>query len=892
MTMSRRIWMAVFVLVALIPLSVIDVSAGTSDPGADLLPVGFSVGPKFPETFAPRWNFASAYFPPADQVVLFGGAPADLQTTWWNDTWLYAGGAWSQGPEAPAGLTPRGGAAMAYDPSIGRIVMFGGEARAADGSEVWPPYTNETWLWNGATWTPGPAAPSDLAARTGAQMVYDDALDRIVLFGGSGLDRYTDTWLFDGSQWTRGPDAPAGMRPRVFFGMAYDQAAEKVVVGGGDGSSDVWLFNGSDWAPGPSFPDTMVNNRRERTRMAYDPQLEAVVLFGGLGPGKAEEEVYYLRTSVPGSTWVQIPERRPPGNSSLIPPAPRMDGAVVWVPTLDAMMFFGGFVSGFEGRMGYDDTTFFREAAPVIRWASIGPDPPPPGVGLTIDVGRGDGGYGEVYVSLQWLINGVPLPNFKKRTLPPIWVVGDVIQAKVQASDILGLQGAEVLSNTVTIHQDGAQAFRRAELFAPAPYHGGAATPQNGGGPASLHPPTARPGSPSGPEACSSPTPGQVVACDNQFWKDGVPILLHGVNVSGIAQQDDMTRLDYERIASLHMNVVRMRIGWGQFEKLPPTLEGNVWVHHYRTGIISELMDQIKWAQHEGIGVIIESRCFCGNGWPEWLSRAPYNSHGKNYDFYHPDGRAEFNTDFWSDPLLQKFAIDWGEWLASIVQPADGIIGYEPIVEPSAGRLPANHDTTQMILDWQLQLAEAVRAQDPNRIIFFTTRGSTGVGVLKADFSAWQAFGNVAFDTHDFFGARWGSSFDQTGDPDGTVYGEGAQILFNFTLNTKDPPYLGTTEGQARFVEAFTDTLAPAGIPVYIGEFAGNTAGDPPDPDILAVFGTMSQAMNLEGVAWTALSYDGYHSLYDPDGNPNPWTPILCNAAAYPQIVTDCPTYP
>ena len=103
------------------------VPAGAGPARLDPLPVGFSQGPSLPAQFAPRWDLSSGYFPPSDQVVVFGGAPVDQTTDWRNDTWLFTGGAWSQGPDAPAGLTRRGGAAMAYDPDIQRLVMFGGQ---------------------------------------------------------------------------------------------------------------------------------------------------------------------------------------------------------------------------------------------------------------------------------------------------------------------------------------------------------------------------------------------------------------------------------------------------------------------------------------------------------------------------------------------------------------------------------------------------------------------------------------------------------------------------------------------------------------------------------------------------------------------------------------------
>src|SRR5205823_987900 len=103
-------------------------------------PAGWSSAASLPSTFTPRWDFSVAYFPPTEQMVLFGGAPAGVGDPWYDGTWLYINGTWSKGPDAPAGLTPRGGAAMAYFPPTGQLVLFGGAG--AD----WPAY-NDTWFF-------------------------------------------------------------------------------------------------------------------------------------------------------------------------------------------------------------------------------------------------------------------------------------------------------------------------------------------------------------------------------------------------------------------------------------------------------------------------------------------------------------------------------------------------------------------------------------------------------------------------------------------------------------------------------------------------------------------------------------------------------------------------
>jgi aryl-phospho-beta-D-glucosidase BglC (GH1 family) len=393
--------------------------------------------------------------------------------------------------------------------------------------------------------------------------------------------------------------------------------------------------------------------------------------------------------------------------------------------------------------------------------------------------------------------------------------------------------------------------------------------------------------------ACQSNPPGQIVACAGQFWEDGTPVTLRGLNTSGVGQLVDMTDEDYAKIASWHMNVVRMRVGWKYFEPNPPQPDGQGgWIHDYRTGLVSELLDQIQFANNHGIAVLIENRCFCGDGWPLWVAQAPYNSHHRTYDLGNKDDRNQFLADYWSDDLLKQFTTDWLTNLTTWVKDSPGLLGYGLLNEPNTGNLPNTHETTQISLDWQLELAKAVRAIDPNRGIFFTTRGSNGLGAPVADFSQWAALGNVAFDVHDFFGGRWGGGLDVSGDPSSDSYTEQSQNMYSFTLNLDAPVYLGTVAGQQRFVHTYLDRLSQYGIPVYIGEFTGNTEGNPRDPDILAVHGEMTQAFNELGVSWTALSYDGYHSVFNPNGTLRPWLPILCQAAAFPQHVTDCPVVP
>ena len=317
--------------------------------GTALAPPGWSQVASLPGTFKVRWNFSDAYYPPSDQVVVFGGAPKAGGEGYYNDTWVYTDNAWVPGPAAPSGLTGRGGAAMAYDPAIGKIVLFGGQT--APSGTSWLP-SNQTWLYNGTSWTAGPAAPAGLAGRTGAEMVYDPDIGKVVLFGGSGAAVYTDVWLFDGTSWTQGVAPPAGVLPREFFGMSYDATLHDVVIAGGDGGTDVWYFTGSAWSAGPAMPVAM--GPKERAAMDYDVQLKGDVMFGGLGPGITTDDAWVLRDGV----WSKV------GQACCTSwPVARLSAGVLWHPVAHALMVFSGIDDGGGdlGKTGYTDTWLFND---------------------------------------------------------------------------------------------------------------------------------------------------------------------------------------------------------------------------------------------------------------------------------------------------------------------------------------------------------------------------------------------------------------------------------------------------------------------------------------------------------------------------------------------------
>ncbi|MDE1820107.1 MAG: PKD domain-containing protein [Euryarchaeota archaeon] len=178
----------------------------------------------------PRDEYSSFTFDTIDNyLVAFGGTTGGpLQ-----GTWKFSGGVWSTlGPASSP--TARWGAAMAYDPVDHYVLLFGGY----DGTT----YDGDTWKFLGGQWTSlGPSpVPS---ARQGASMVGDPADEYVVLFGGTtGAGPLSDTWKWAGNAWTAW--SPSTSPPPRFNGAIADDVADGYVVlfSGDDGTTlgDTW----------------------------------------------------------------------------------------------------------------------------------------------------------------------------------------------------------------------------------------------------------------------------------------------------------------------------------------------------------------------------------------------------------------------------------------------------------------------------------------------------------------------------------------------------------------------------------------------------------------------------------------------------------------------------
>jgi hypothetical protein len=265
----------------------------------------------------PQRESASMAGSPQSRTLLFGGSD---DNGFFNDTWQWTGTNWtklqsdsfSPGANQPA---QRAGSVMAYDNARQRTVLFGGSG--------WTGFLNDTWEWNGTTWTrmqadtatPGDSQPS---RRTGAVLAYDSVRGRTVLFGGTadGVNTLNDTWEWNGTSWTlkqADTAAPGVNQPtrRVRPGFAFDSVLQRTMLfggytstGGGGYLNDTWEWDGSNWlarltntgSPGPNQP-----SQREAAGLAYDAAQHRIVLFGGRGDLVSRNDTW-IYVDPPGDT--------------------------------------------------------------------------------------------------------------------------------------------------------------------------------------------------------------------------------------------------------------------------------------------------------------------------------------------------------------------------------------------------------------------------------------------------------------------------------------------------------------------------------------------------------------------------------------------------------------
>ncbi len=259
---------------------------------------------------------------PGGKALLFGGLNPSNGLE--NDTWLFDGTTWTQvkTQTSPPRLE---GASLAYDVLRKRAVLFSGWNGGT--------YVKETWEFDGKNWIKmNPAVqppPRDWAA-----MAYDIHTKRVILFGGHDWHRivnkqgpYGDTWAWDGKNWTqlKPKTVPA---PRQFHKMVVDPRSGIIYMLGGKQEMWMWMFN--DWK---QLKPQNIPTGTAFAIAGFDELRNRIVYYGG----RANNKFYPETWEWDGSNWIK----------RLSTGGPNVGFAdLFYVPALKKLVVFGGGVGG------------------------------------------------------------------------------------------------------------------------------------------------------------------------------------------------------------------------------------------------------------------------------------------------------------------------------------------------------------------------------------------------------------------------------------------------------------------------------------------------------------------------------------------------------------------
>jgi hypothetical protein len=279
-----------------------------------------------PATSPPARSYAAmAYDPVSQKVVLFGGyGSTDL-----NDTWTFDGTTWSH-VKTKVKPPVRAAATMAFDKRANKLVLFGGFAYATQ------QYLQDTWAWDGgtSTWSRVKMTKSPPSG-SGAMLFTDPNTGRAMMFGGYNANHqipaYNVTWRFTGTGWQKLHPATTPI-PRGWGVTCLDSKRNNVVMTGGSArtirTDNTWTWNGTNWTQ--QSPANQVQSMIGPA-YAFDPALQAVVVFGGNGTQTGDTNQTWEWT---GSDWAQL-------SPAKLPPAREGAGMAYDSASKQAVMFGG-----------------------------------------------------------------------------------------------------------------------------------------------------------------------------------------------------------------------------------------------------------------------------------------------------------------------------------------------------------------------------------------------------------------------------------------------------------------------------------------------------------------------------------------------------------------------
>ena len=332
----------------------------------------------------------------------------------------------------------------------------------------------------------------------------------------------------------------------------------------------------------------------------------------------------------------------------------------------------------------------------------------------------------------------------------------------------------------------------------------------------------------------------------------GTPVILRGVNVHPSHAVGP--------VASIGANIARVFVRWSDIEPVAPSGATHAW----SASKLSQLDAMVAGLRDRGVAVEIDlHQCGWSSYWAE-LRAGQCNAGIPGW--YYADGRFPLTLEgraaaiaaWWTTEADRSHAayVPFVQMMVQRYSSSVNVVGFGLVNEPPQGTLGATTEATNAILAWLVPVAQAVRAIDPLRAIFFMCR-EDAAGVGTADLSQITAVGHTVLDWHDYVSGLPGVTFDAAGD--NLVSASGAPIYMH-----QVSAYTGTLAAQQAVLAVPAARAAAAGIPLFVGEWGAKRG----TVNVKTYQSQMFTAFDALGVSWArwSLSRTDSFALENPDG--------------------------
>ena len=333
---------------------------------------------------------------------------------------------------------------------------------------------------------------------------------------------------------------------------------------------------------------------------------------------------------------------------------------------------------------------------------------------------------------------------------------------------------------------------------------------------------------------------------------NGKPVILRGVNVHpshAVAP-----------VATIGATIARVFVRWSDVEPSAPVGDAHAW----SASKLAQLDSMVAGLRDRGVSVEIDlHQC----GWSShWAALRVGQCNAGIPDWYYADGRYPLTLEgraaaiaaWWTTEADRSHAayVPFVEMMVRRYSSFANVVGFGLVNEPPHGTLGPTTEATNAILAWQVPVAQAVRAIDPLRAIFFMCR-EDAAGVGTADLSQITAVGHTVLDWHDYVSGLPGVTFDAAGD---NLISTSGSPIYMHQVST----YTGTLAAQQAVLAVPAARAAAAGIPLFVGEWGAKRG----TVNVRTYQTQMFSAFDALGVSWArwSLSRTDSFALENPDG--------------------------